>query len=589
VYFTHLAENTLHPKLKGRFVGTFTFTTVRPQGRHAVNRDGSLGVIRNSPVDLGLVAIATSIPGRLGFADNRPMSKNIQVIEPPANGSGTYGQILKSSALIGGSSVLNIAIGIVRTKAMALLLGPAAYGLFGLYGSIANLAQSIAGMGVSSSGVRQIATAVGSGDTERIALTTIVLRRTSIALGLLGAVLLLVFAPQVSAITFGTNQHASEVRLLSIAVLFQLISWGQDALIQGMRRIADLAKMQVLGALFGTILSIPLVYFLRERGVVPSLVSVAVMYFAVSWWYSRKVRIQTPEVTVSEVTREAAALLKLGLMFTTTIFMTMGIAYGVRIMVLREVGFAATGYYQSAWTLGGLYVGIILQAMGADFYPRLTAVADDNIACNRLVNEQVQVGLLLGGPGVLTTLTFAPTVIAVFYSTKFGAAVEVLRWICLGAILQVVTWPMVYITIAKGRQLIYFSTQLAWTVVSLSLAYFCVRFYGLNGAGIAFFCSYIFFGFMEYTVVHRLSDFSWSSANKETGLVFLFLITVVFCSFYLLPFLWAACFGVTVALLSGIYSIRVLSRLITWEQIPSPVRRLLVPFLLVYRRAAGNS
>ena len=45
----------------------------------------------------------------------------------------TYGQILKSSALIGGSSVLNIAIGIVRTKVMAILLGPAGVGLFGLY------------------------------------------------------------------------------------------------------------------------------------------------------------------------------------------------------------------------------------------------------------------------------------------------------------------------------------------------------------------------------------------------------------------------------------------------------------------------
>lgn len=33
----------------------------------------------------------------------------------------TYGQILKSSALIGGSSVLSIAIRIVQTKAMAVL------------------------------------------------------------------------------------------------------------------------------------------------------------------------------------------------------------------------------------------------------------------------------------------------------------------------------------------------------------------------------------------------------------------------------------------------------------------------------------
>src|SRR5437868_4415069 len=58
----------------------------------------------------------------------------------------SYGQILKSSAVIGGSSVLNICIGIVRTKAMAMLLGPAGFGLFGLYGSIQNLTQSVVGM-----------------------------------------------------------------------------------------------------------------------------------------------------------------------------------------------------------------------------------------------------------------------------------------------------------------------------------------------------------------------------------------------------------------------------------------------------------
>src|SRR5450759_3758202 len=88
----------------------------------------------------------------------------------------TYGQILKSTALVGGSSVINIAIGIIRTKAIAVLLGPAGFGLAGLYGSVSNLTQSVAGMGINSSGVRQIAEAVGSGDTERIARTAVVLR-----------------------------------------------------------------------------------------------------------------------------------------------------------------------------------------------------------------------------------------------------------------------------------------------------------------------------------------------------------------------------------------------------------------------------
>src|SRR5258708_34509304 len=99
----------------------------------------------------------------------------------------SYGQILKSSALVGGSSAVNIAIGIVRTKAMAILLGPAGFGLFGLYGSIADLTQSIAGLGINSSGVRQIAEASATGDTTQMARTAAVLRRISLVLGILGA------------------------------------------------------------------------------------------------------------------------------------------------------------------------------------------------------------------------------------------------------------------------------------------------------------------------------------------------------------------------------------------------------------------
>ena len=488
----------------------------------------------------------------------------------------SYGQILKSSALVGGSSVVNIAIGIVRTKTMAVLLGPAGFGLFGLYGSIASLTQSIAGMGVNSSGVRQIAEAVGSDDTEQIAQTTAVLRRISIFLGVLGASLLLVFSRQVSTLTFGSNQHAGAVCLLSIAVFFQLISAGQGALIQGMRRIADLAKMGVLGALFGTLISIPMVYFFREKGVVPSLVGVAAMSILTSWWYSRKIRIQVPSMTASRLGQEAAALLKLGLAFMSSGLITMGVAYVVRITLLHKVGFAATGFYQSAWTLGGLYVGFILQAMAADFYPRLTGSANDNTACKRLVNEQARVGLLLAGPGVIATLTFAPVVITLLYSAKFGPAVGILRWVCLGATLQVITWPMGFIIMAKGRPGLLVFCELAWGIVSLGLAWICVTSFGLNGAGIAFFGSYIFHAFLIYPIVRRLSGFRWSTANKRTGLFFLTLIAVVFCGCYVLPLIWAASVGTLAAVVSGAYSIRVLLTLTPLHEIPRFMRRLLV-------------
>jgi len=487
----------------------------------------------------------------------------------------TYGEILKSTLFVGGSSAVNIAISVVRTKAMAILLGPSGFGLTGLYGSIANLAQSVAGMGVNSSGVRQIAEAIGSSDPERIAKTTTVLRRTSTVLGLLGAISLVALSRPVSTLTFGSTEHSAAVCLLSVAVFLQLVSAGQGALIQGMRRISDLAMMGVFSALFGTLIGVPLVYFLREDGVVPSLVAVALMSLGVSWWYSRKIHVHTISMTLSQMGREVAALLKLGSAFMASGLMIMGVAYVVRIIVLRELGFEATGLYQSAWTLGGLYAGFILQAMGADFYPRLTASAHDNASCNRLVNEQARVGLLLAGPGLLATLTFAPAVITVFYSAKFGAAVGVLRWICLGTTLQVISWPLGYIVVAKGRQGLFFSTELAWTLASLGLAWSCVKSYGLNGAGIAFFASYVFYGLIIYLAVRRISFFRWSSFNKRTGLFFFSLILAVFFGHYILPVVWALCLGTVMTLVGGAYSVRVLTTLVSWDRMPSGMRRML--------------
>jgi len=492
----------------------------------------------------------------------------------------SYGQILKSSALIGGSSVLVIAIGIVRTKAMAVILGPAGYGLMGMYGSIADLALSIAGMGVNSSGVRQIAEAVNSGDTTRIARTATVLRRISILLGVLGAVLLGVFSRQVSTLTFGSDRHAGAVTLLSLAVLFKLVADGRNALIQGMRRIADLARIGVLGAFFGTVISVPVVYFLREEGVVPSLVVIAATTMITAWWYSRGVRMPPPAMTASEVGQETAALLKLGFAFMASAFLVMGSAYAVRTIVFNNVGFEAAGLYQAAWTLGGLYVGFILQAMGADFYPRLVGVAHDDLKCNRMVNEQAQASLLLAGPGVIATLTCASLVVAALYSTRFYAAVELLRWICLGMTLRVITWPMGFIIVAKGRQTIFFAADLAWTVVSIVLAWYCVVSFGLRGAGIAFFLSYAFHGLMIYPIVRRLSGFRWSAANRKTGLLFLSLIALVFCGFQMLPPLLAIGVGVLAMILSSIYSVRVLLQLVSLDRIPRPMLRLLLWFHL---------
>lgn len=494
----------------------------------------------------------------------------------------SYAQILRSSALIGGASVLNIGISVIRTKAMAVLLGPAGFGLTGLYLSILDLAKTFAAMGISTSGVREIAVAVGTGDEQKIARTACVLRRTALVLGVLGALALAALSWPVAHLTFGElgAQHVGGVALLSLGVLFYTVSGGLDAWLQGMRRIGDLARIAVIGTVVGVAITIAIIYFLRERGIVLALVTVAAASMLISFWFSRRIPAQPVQMSTSEVWREAGGLLKLGFAFLASGVLTMGAAYAIRAIVLRESGLAAAGFYQSAWALGGMYVGIILQAMGADFYPRLTAIAENNEECNRLVNEQSQVSLLLAGPGVLATLTFAPLVIALLYSSQFTAAVEPLRWICLGMALRVAVWPLGFIVVAKGRQWVFLWVEVLATVVHVGLAYVGSKMFGLRGACMAFVGLYVVHGIVISMVVRQMSGFRWSRENRQIGLVMMGLMSLAFAGFMLLPFWPAMAVGVTTLALSIVYALRLLLKLVSMAQIPPSVRRMLVMFRL---------
>ena len=492
----------------------------------------------------------------------------------------TYGQILKSSVLIGGSSVVSMGLLAVRTKVMAVLLGPAGVGLFGLYWSITELTRSVTGMGINSSGVRQIAESAGTVDARRIACTATTLRRVAFYFGAFGALVLLCFSKPVSRLTFGDYDHTGWVALLSLAVLLGNISGGQTAFVQGMRQVSYLARMNVLGALYGTLLSIPIIYFFRENGVAPSLVCVVAMSVVTSWWYARKIKIESVSVGMRQIVNETSDLLKLGAVFVASGLIFTGVAYLIRIIVLHRFGVEAAGFYQAAWILGGVYVGFILQAMGADFYPRLTAVARDNPECNRLVNEQAEVGLLLAVPGVLATLTFAPLVMDIFYSTKFEPAVEILRWICLGMVLRVISWPMGFILIAKGARGLFFWTELLSGILQVGLVWVCVLAFGVNGTGIAFFASYVAYWIAVYAVVRHVSGFRWSAVNKKLACLFMPVVAVFFVCWYFLPHTVTMILGLTISLLVGIYSMRAICALVPFEQIPSPARKIITLFRL---------
>jgi antigen flippase len=486
----------------------------------------------------------------------------------------SYGQILKSSTIIGGSSLVNICMGIVRVKVNALLIGPAGVGLFGLYGSITEIATQLSDMGMRSSGVRQIAAAAATGDQLQIARTTKTLRRVVLILGCLGSTGLFLLRKPVSRLTFGSLEHTAEVGVLALVVLFGAISAGQAALLQGMRRIGNLARINIIGAVLGTLLSATIIFYFRERGIVASLIAVGGMTILTSWWYARKITVRQVVVGWTESKAETRHLLSLGLIFAANGLMAAGVAYAIRLLIVHRFGLNAVGLYQSAYALSIVYAGFILEAMGTDFYPRLTAAAKDHGTCNQLVNEQAEIGLLLAVPGILATLTFAPLVIHMFYSARFEPAAGILRWQVLGILMRVATWPMAFILPAKELKQAYFWSEFVYYLAYLALAWICLPIWGLTGVGVAFFGAYLVFWGLTFVLVRRSTGFSWSKANLRLGMVHFPSVLLVFGSFYILPRIPGMVLGASVTLLVGLYNLKIFHRTVGPKAIEFITKRL---------------
>lgn len=444
-------------------------------------------------------------------------------------------EILKSTALVGGSQIITILIGIGRTKAMAFLLGPSGFGLMGLFSSIQELTQTAAGLGLNSSGVRQIAALAGSQDHGRLARVAATLKRTSFAAGLLGAVVLVALAGFVSRVTFGTPDHSSQVVVVGLAVFFSVMAGGYGALIQGMRRLGDLARMAVLSSLLGTILAMTLIAWLGKQGVVWGLVSIGAANFACAWWFSRTLRVPRPAMSFEAFFSEIRPLLGLGVAFMGSSLLIMGCAYGIRLLLLNRLGLEATGLYQAAWTIGGLYTGLLLQAMGSDFYPRLTAVSQDNARCNQLINEQASISFLVAGPGILATLIFAPLAIRLLYSTQFLTAVDTLRWLCLGIAVRLIGWPLGFLLLAKGAKGWFFLSDVAWTAAHITLAAALTSELGLTGVGVSFLAAYLLQSFVNFGFARRLSGFRWSALTLQIGVTAVLAVTCGFLLTEMLP------------------------------------------------------
>lgn len=457
---------------------------------------------------------------------------------------------------MGGAASITMLLGMVRIKFAAILIGTTGVGLLASFTAIQSLVSTIAGLGIQSSAVREIAAAVSKADEAAIGRAVLTLRRICWLTGLSGMLVLMALSPVLSQHTFGSDIYTLDIAALGLVIFFNNLSGGQLALIQGMRRIGDMARANILGSAFATLSAISFYTWLELRGIVPALVSIAVMQLALSWHFAR--RVPVPIVTLSwrETFQEANSVVRLGLVFMWNGLMVSAVGYITVMLITQQISLHAVGLYSAAFALSGMLVNFVLNAMSTDYYPRLIGVAHDKHMLNRLANEQTEIGLLLAVPGLLATLVLAPWIIRIFYSSEFLPADTLLQWFILGCLGRVFSWPLGFIMLALGKGRWFFATETSFNMIHIALIALGLMLFGIKGVAIAFFTMYIGYTLAVYWVAHYLTGFNYSNSLQKLIWLFSPIFMVIFITKLLFPLWLTTLLGVLVTFLASIYSLR---------------------------------
>jgi antigen flippase len=471
--------------------------------------------------------------------------------------STSYSRILRTSAITGGAAGINMLISMVSVKFGAVLLGPAGIGQLRVYQSLLGFASTLSTLGIHGSAVQSIAKANAEGKAEEVSTVVSTLRRVSWIVGLAGWALLAVLAWPVSTLVFEDSDHASAVAMLGCCVLLSSLAALMTSLFQGFQRIGDLARINVTSAALSTGCNIAWFASLGERGIIPALLTTGVVGAIVPLFWARRLpSIPAPRLDWVATLRETRRLSGLGTAMMVASLASALTGFLIPTIVNRELGVDAVGLYAAAWGISGLFANFILGAMGADYFPRLSAVASDRTALNRLVNEQTEIGILLALPGLAATIGFAPLVIQLFYTKDFAGATPVLLWFSIGIFGRVTSWPIGFLLLARRDAALYVTSEIVFGALHVLLVLVGTRVWGLAGVGIAFFALYLLYNIAMLVVARAVAGVTWNASTWGIALPAAGLVAAAAATRTLIADPWSYVSSFAVAALAGIMSLR---------------------------------
>ncbi len=394
----------------------------------------------------------------------------------------SYTRIFKYTSLFGGVQGLNILIGLVRNKFVAVLLGPVGMGLISIYNTAAVFLQNATNFGIQTTGVREIAVAYKDGDDDTLRRNIRLLRSWSVVVAAIGFFITIACARFLSLWAFSSADYTWKFMCLAPIVALAALTGGETAILKGTRRLSQLARTSVYSVVAALVLSVPLYMRWGNDGIIPSLLLIAAVQMVLTMAFSY--RFYPLRLTFGKELSAGRSMLAIGAAFVVAGIAGSGAEFIIRAF-LSDMSLSLVGLYNTGYMITVTYAGMIFAAMETDYFPYLSSICHNTRMMNGAVNRQIEVSMVMVAPFLIVLMVALPLLIPLLFSSQFLPVIGMTQVAILAMYSRAVTLPVAYITLAKGDSRSYLLLELVCDVVLVTAVILGYYNWGLEGTGFA--------------------------------------------------------------------------------------------------------
>ena len=398
------------------------------------------------------------------------------------NTNSSYHHILKYTSLFGSIQALNIFIGLVRNKLVALILGPGGIGLMSLFNSAIALLSNATNLGIATSSVKTLSELYEKGNEEHVKRHVRVIRLWALATAVIGFFACALAGPLLNKFSFSWGNHVKHFVLLAPTVAMLAITGGETAILKSARRLRNLAKVSVWNVFLALVFTTPIIYFYGQKGIIPTITLITFTQMLLTIRYSHRVFPWSFHFDRS-LWGEGLPMIRLGIAFVVAGIFGSGADFLIRASLNNIASLNMLGLYNAGFMMSVTYAGMVFTSMETDYYPRLAAVGHDVHQMSNTVNHQVEVSLLMISPLLVAFSIGAPIIVQLLYSKEFLDVVPMIQITVLAMYLRAMKLPVAYLTLAKGDSWSYLFLEAYSAVVMVIAVVGGYMLFGLPGTG----------------------------------------------------------------------------------------------------------